>query len=192
MNIKNKAFFVDRDGVVNRMVRYEGGWDSPQKPEDVVLVDGIAEVVGQANKKNIPVVEISNQPGVAKGKMNGEQSRAIEERVHELLKSQGVRIDYKYICQHHPKGVVPELTMVCECRKPKPGLLLQAARELNIDLEKSFFLGDKAADVQAGKAAGCKTIIYLHDEDVPEKVEEARNAPADYKVNSLKEVVKLI
>ena len=192
MSVKNKAFFVDRDGVVNRMVRYEYGWDSPQKPEDVVLVDEIVEVIEWANKKRIPVVEISNQPGVAKGKMTREQSMAIEEKVHKLLKIRGVRIDYKYICQHHPKGVVPELTMVCECRKPKPGLLLQAARELNIDLPSSFFLGDKAADAAAGKAAGCKTIIYLHDEDVPEKVEEARNAPADYKVQSLKEVVKLI
>lgn len=174
------------------MVRYQTGWDSPQKPEDIKLVKGIIEVVKWANEKKIPVIEISNQPGAAKGKMTREQLDAIEARVHKLLREQGVKIDYKYICLHHPKGVVPKLTMDCECRKPKPGLLLQAAKELNIDLSRSVFLGDKASDVLAGKAAGCKTVIYLHDEDVPEKVEEARNAPADYKVHSLKDVVKLI
>ena len=180
----NLAFFIDRDGVMIKMVRYDYGWDSAQKPKDVRLVEGVEKVVGWANRKSIPVIEISNQPGVAKGKMNQKTSEAIEKKTHELLAKKGVKVNNVCICPH--------LDGECECRKPKPGLLLQAAKELNIDLKSSVFLGDKKSDVDAGKLVGCKTIIYLHDEDLPEKVEEAKRAKADYKVRSMKEVLAVL
>lgn len=186
---KTRALFIDRDGVINRMILYADKWDSPQKPDDVKLVVGVAEVIKWANSKKILVIEITNQPGLAKGKQTPETASAIEERVQTLLKDKGVRIDHAYTCPHHPMGVVPELTMECECRKPKPGLLLQAAKELNIDLSKSIFLGDKDSDNQTGKAVGCSTIIFLHDEDELKKVIAAKNSTADYKVTSLSEVV---
>lgn len=193
MKLKNKpALFLDRDGVINHMANYSGSWDSPQKPEDVKLMDGIEKVLKWANKQKITVVEVSNQPGVAKGKMQKETSDAIESRVHELLKEHSIHIDQIYTCPHHPKGVVPELTMDCNCRKPKPGLLLQAAKELKIDLARSVILGDKSFDVEAGKMAGTKTIIFLHHEDELQKVEEAKKATADYKVNSLDQTIPIL
>lgn len=189
---KKRALFIDRDGVMIHLVKYEYGWNSAQKPKDVRLVDGVEKVIAWANKRDLPMIEISNQPGVAKGKMSREKSAAIEARVHELLLQRGAKIGKAYIYLHHPNGMVPELTRECECRKPKPGLLLQAKRELGIDLNESVFLGDKASDVQAGKAAGCKTIILLHNEDSPEKVEQAEKVAADYRVRSLKQVIPIL
>ncbi len=187
-----KALFLDRDGVINRMVKYDPEWDSPKKPEDVVLVDGIVKVIESASKKGLLVVEITNRPEVAKGCFSQALADAIEARVHQLLSKSGARVDKVYTCPHHPNGVVPELTMACECRKPKPGLLLRAARELNIDLTRSVFLGDKASDIEAGKAAGSKTILYLHQEDELQKVEAAKNSNADYKVSSMSEILSVL
>ena len=189
-----KALFLDRDGVVNEMVTYPGDepFDSPQKPEDVVLVEGIVKAIKWCNDRKIPVIEITNQPGVAKGKMTKETAQEIELKVQQLLAKEGAKVDRIYTCPHHPRGRVPELTMDCDCRKPKPGLLIKAAHELNIDLGQSVVLGDGSSDVGAGQAAGCKTIIYIHNNNLPNKVEEARQGPADYKVNDLSEVIKLL
>jgi D-glycero-D-manno-heptose 1,7-bisphosphate phosphatase len=186
------ALFLDRDGIINRMVLYEGGWDSPQDPQDVVLVDDIEKVISWANKKGIVVIEISNQPGVAKGKMDQKTSDAIEERIHRLLGDGGAFIDKVYICPHHPQALVPGLKAVCNCRKPKPGLLIKAAEDLKIDLGISVFLGDKASDVEAGRNAGCKTIIFIHTQDDDDKLEEAKRAKADYRLFEIKEAIPIL
>lgn len=184
--------FLDRDGVINRMVRYEYGFDSPQSPGDVLLVSGIVELIKWVNTKGIKVIEVTNQPSVAKGKMSIETSSEIENEIDVLLNKDGAYIDKKYICYHHPKGVVAGLSIDCDCRKPKPGLLIQAAKEFDIDLSKSVFLGDKSTDVNCGKMAGCKTMILLHSEDEPEKIEAARTAGADYKVGSHNESIEYL
>jgi D-glycero-D-manno-heptose 1,7-bisphosphate phosphatase len=163
----------------------DGIYDSPQSIEQVSLVNGIEKIIGWANINGIKVVEISNQPAVAKGKMSLSTSDEIEEKIDSLLKNKKVRIDKKYICYHHPSSG-------CECRKPKPGLLIQAAKELDIDLKNSVFLGDRDWDVLAGKAAGCKTIVYLFKEDSPEKLKFAMESLADYKVWSLDEALTII
>ena len=187
------ALFLDRDGVINRVVRNNAGeYDSPQSVEQTSLVEGIDKLIGWANLRGISVVEITNQPSVAKGKISMEMSDKIERRVNDLLMDRGVRIDKKYICYHHPKGVVPELTIDCECRKPKPGLLISAAKEMEIDLDKSVFLGDRDWDVLAGRAVGCKTILFLFSEDSAEKIEFAKKSPADYKVWSMSEALTII
>ena len=187
------ALFLDRDGVINRMAEYEYGWDSPQRAEDVVLVPGIVEVIRWANNRSVPVIEISNQPGVAKGKLSQSESRAIQRKVEYLLGQKGVRLDKVYVCPHHPNGAVPKLTRECNCRKPMPGLLLRAAEEMGLDLEKSVFLGDKETDVLAGKAARCITIIFVHDEDDPEKVAKtAAITVAGDKIQSLFDAIKLL
>jgi D-glycero-D-manno-heptose 1,7-bisphosphate phosphatase len=186
------VLLIDRDGIINHLVHYQHGWDSPQKPQDIKLIRGIEKIIAWANKNNVLVVEISNQPGVAKGKMTKKTSDTIENVIHKLLKDMNTHIDYSYICNHHPNGVVPNLTKECICRKPKPGLILQAAREQHIDLKKSIFLGDKESDVLAGKNAGCKTLIYLHTHDLPDKVEKAKNAEADYKINRLSDALPVL
>lgn len=187
-----RALFLDRDGVICHMVNYPSGFDSPQQVEDMRLVDDIDKVVRIVKEKGWIVIEISNQPGVAKGKQTQELSDEIEQKVHTLLKEKGVDVDAIYSCNHHPQGVISELTIECDCRKPKPGLLLRAADKHNVDLPSSIFYGDKANDVQASIAAGCKSMILLHTEDTPKKVEEAKNAPADFKVKSHKEACEII
>lgn len=187
-----KALFLDRDGVINRMVKYAHGWDSPQGPEDVELVDGIEKIIGWANEYNIPLIEVSNQPGVAKGKMDQKTSDAIEEKIHRLLKEKGSVIDKTYICPHHPEAVIPELRVICDCRKPKPGLLIKAAGELSIDLKKSLILGDKENDVLAGKSAGCKTIIFIHNKDEDDKVASAKKGRADYSISEMSEALPIL
>lgn len=183
-----RALFLDRDGVICRMVKYHYGWDAAQKPEDVRLVKGISSLIRSASEKGLLIVEVSNQPGVAKGKMNQTTSDSIERRVHNLLLEQGAPIEHVYICPHHPKAVISELSVECNCRKPKPGLLIRAAEELRIDLTKSIFLGDKASDALAGSAVGSQTIIYLHEEDEVEKVDEAEKADADFKSKEIGEI----
>lgn len=187
-----RALFLDRDGLICHMVKYPSGFDNPQQVEDVRLIKGIADVIQLAKSKNWQVIQISNQPGVAKGKQTQQLAADIESRVHNLLREANVGVDATYICQHHPQGVVPQLAIECDCRKPKPGLLLQAAKEHNINLPSSIFYGDKASDVQASEAAGCKSMILLHDEDTLEKVTEAHDAPADFKVNSHQEALNII
>ncbi len=192
MNRTEGCLFLDRDGVMNHLVKYGESYDSPQKPEDVELVVGIVDLVQWANEQGIEVVEVSNQPGVAKGKQTPKLCADIDKQVHDLIRQGGARIDHTYICLHHPKGIVPELTIECDCRKPKPGLFFQAQKELGIDLSSSIMLGDKASDAAAGYAAGCTTIIFLHQEDVPEKVAEAYACKADYKVTSLAEALEIL
>ncbi|MBI2593031.1 HAD-IIIA family hydrolase [Candidatus Daviesbacteria bacterium] len=190
--MEKRALFIDRDGVINQMIRYENGWDSPQKLTDVKLVEGIGEVILWANIHKIPVIEISNQPGVAKGKMSQKVSDAIEEKVHKLVKKKGAFINRAYVCYHHPKAVIKKFKEICDCRKPKPGLLLQAAKDLKIDLEQSVMLGDKISDAEAGRASGCKTIIFVHDNDTEDKAGEAKKAKADYRVFKISEITPLL
>lgn len=194
MNKKLVAvLFIDRDGVINHLVPSKSeNFDSPQKPKDVKLIEGIVDVITWANKHGILTIEVSNQPGVAKGKMDMKTLESIEARVHELLKMSGAEISKVYQCFHHPRGVVTKLTKECDCRKPKPGLLIKAAAKLSIDLEKSIMLGDNASDVEAGKNAGCKTIIFLHGEDTPEKIARAKKVEADYKVTKISEVISIL
>lgn len=192
--MRTEALFLDRDGVIDEMVAYQGSepFDAPQSPEDVVLVDGIADVIKWANKNGVLVIEATNRPEVAKGKMDRATATAIENRVQQLLIKSGARVDKIYNCPHHPHGIVPALTTDCSCHKPKPGLLLQAAKDLRLDLTKSLMIGDGASDVEAGKAAGCRTILLSHDRNLPEKVEAAQKAPADFRVKSCREITPLL
>lgn len=187
-----KVLFLDRDGVINRMVHYPHGWDSPQKASDVSLVPDIETIVLWANKRQIPVVLITNQPGVAKGKMTQKTADHIHQSIFEKLLSAGATIDKEYICPHHPNAVVTSLQSVCRCRKPSPGLLEMAAEEMNIDFSHSLFLGDKATDIIAGKSVGLKTILYIHSDDEPEKVAEAFLSEADHRVDRLIDVLPIL
>lgn len=186
------ALFLDRDGVLNKMVHYATGWDSPQKPEDVRLVTGIEDVISWANARNIPVIEISNQPGVAKGKMTQKTADAIENRIHELLHEKNSKVDAVYICPHHPDAKIVSLRKNCECRKPKPGLLFKVSKDLNIYLSNTLFIGDKATDVEAGTAAGTKTILYMHSEDDTEKLQALKSCEPSYKIESINDAISIL
>jgi D-glycero-D-manno-heptose 1,7-bisphosphate phosphatase len=139
------------------------------------------------------VVVISNQPGIAKGKFSLELLQAMTDKMLAQLAQGGARLDAIYYCHHHPEGVVEPYRKVCECRKPKPGLLLAAAADLNIDLSRSIFIGDGITDIKAGQAAGVTTMLIYASSPLYLSTELARqNVAPDHIVSSLDEAVALI
>jgi D-glycero-D-manno-heptose 1,7-bisphosphate phosphatase len=155
------AAFLDRDGTLNEFAPDpdSGVPESPLRIADVRLIEGAAAGARQLAQAGFALVCVSNQPAAAKGKLSLEGLYAIHERVLELLREEGVRLDASRLCLHHPEGVVPELSGRCGCRKPAPGMLLDAAEELGLDLASSWMLGDTDSDVIAGHAAGCRAVL---------------------------------
>ncbi len=157
----NRAVFLDRDGVINAALYdpVEGKPDSPYRLEDLRLLPGVARAVRAINEMGFLAIVVSNQPGVAKGKCDYAFLEAVNAEIAARLAGEGARLDATYYCLHHPDAVDESLRVECDCRKPQPGLLLRAAQELSIDLAGSFMVGDSLGDVEAGLAAGCRTIL---------------------------------
>jgi D-glycero-D-manno-heptose 1,7-bisphosphate phosphatase len=155
------AAFLDRDGVLNELVidPDTGQPESPLQLADVRLIAGAAAGAAALRGAGYALVCVTNQPAAAKAKVSADELGAIQRRVCELLGAEGVRLDGWRMCLHHPDGVVPELTAPCACRKPAPGMLLDAAAELKLDLSRSWMIGDSNSDVAAGRAAGCWTVL---------------------------------
>lgn len=156
-----RAVFLDRDGVINAMVydAEHGLVDSPANPAQFKLLPDVAPALRLLSAAGWLAVVVSNQPGIAKGKLTPALLDAITKRMHAQLAAEDARLDGVYYCLHHPEAVLAEYRQVCACRKPQPGLLLQAAADLQIDLARSVMVGDGVADVQAGRAAGCRTVF---------------------------------
>jgi D-glycero-D-manno-heptose 1,7-bisphosphate phosphatase len=159
-----RAVFVDRDGVINEPAwdPLDGRYESPVDPSDVVLVEGAIGGLRELAVAGYLIVVASNQPAAAKGKASLDQLRAVHERVVGLLADSGIALDDWRYCFHHPDGSDPELRGACECRKPAPGMLLDAAAEHAIDLAASWMVGDSDTDVLAGQRAGCRTVLVQH------------------------------
>lgn len=159
-----RAAFLDRDGVLNALVRDpdSGQFESPLHPRDVRLMPGAAAAAQRLAGAGFALVGASNQPAAAKGKIALEQLLEVQERLLELLRAEGVRFDGFHLCLHHPDAAVAKLSGPCECRKPAPGMLLEAAAELELDLPSSWMIGDTDTDIGAGRAAGCRTALIEH------------------------------
>jgi D,D-heptose 1,7-bisphosphate phosphatase len=155
------AAFLDRDGVLNELVWFEeaGIVDSPFHEDQVRLIEGAADGVRRLRELGLPVFVVSNQPGIAKGHFGPDRLRRITQRLLDLLAERGASLDGVYYCLHHPRARVPQLRAVCDCRKPRPGLLTRAAAEHDLDLAHSIMVGDALTDVEAGLAAGCRTVL---------------------------------
>lgn len=158
------AAFLDRDGVLNELVPdpSSGQPESPLRADDVRLLPGVAAAANELARAGYALVCVSNQPAAAKGKVSVEQLHAVHARVLDLLGRDGVRLDASRLCLHHPDGSISELSGPCDCRKPAPGMLLDAAEALGLDLAASWMLGDTDTDVAAGHAAGCRTVLIEH------------------------------
>ena len=158
-NLKNKqkAIFLDRDGTINKYVGFL------RKEEEFELLSGVAEAIKKINKSGYLAVVVTNQPVIARGEVTFEGLETIHNKMETLLGKEGAYLDAIYFCPHHPhsgyEGEVKALKIECDCRKPKPGMLLKAAKDLNIDLNQSYMVGDGENDIKAGKAAGCKTVL---------------------------------
>ena len=153
---KQKAIFLDRDGTINRYVGFL------RKTEELELLPDAAEAIKLINTSGYLAVVVTNQPVIARGEVTWDKLQEIHNKMETELGKQGAYLDAIYYCPHHPhkgyEGEIPELKFDCDCRKPKPGMLIKAAQDLNIDLEKSWMIGDSDSDVEAGNAAGCKKI----------------------------------
>lgn len=163
-NLKNKqkAIFLDRDGTINKYVGFL------RKEEQFELLEGVSEAIRKINRSGYLAVVVTNQPIIARGEVTYAGLQNIHNKLETLLGKDGAYLDGIYFCPHHPdngyEGEVKELKIDCECRKPKPGLLLHAAKYLNIDLERSWMIGDGKNDVLAGKNAGCRTALIGSDD----------------------------
>jgi D-glycero-D-manno-heptose 1,7-bisphosphate phosphatase len=153
--------FVDRDGVINELVPdpVSGRPESPLRPGELTLIPGAATALAHLADAGWRLIGVSNQPAAAKGLTSLEELEAVQARVLDLLAADGVHFDAFKLCLHHPDGVVPELTGACDCRKPAPGMLLEAARELDLDPAGSWMIGDTDGDITAGRTAGCRTVL---------------------------------
>lgn len=158
-NLKNtqKAVFLDRDGTINK---YKGFM---RDIDEFELIPGVAKAIKKINSSGYLCIVVTNQPVIARGEVTYEQLDEIHNKMETLLGLEGAYIDGLYYCPHHPhkgyEGEIPELKIECDCRKPKPGMLLNAAKDFNIDLSRSYMVGDGENDIKAGNAAGCKTIL---------------------------------
>lgn len=154
---KQKAVFLDRDGTINI---YKGFL---RNISDFELIPGVAGAIRRINESGYLCIVATNQPVIARGEVTYTQLAEIHQKLETELGYQGAYIDGLYYCPHHPhrgyEGEIPELKIVCDCRKPKPGMLLKAAADFNIDLAQSFMVGDGENDVKAGLAAGCRSIL---------------------------------
>ena len=154
---KQKAIFLDRDGTINKYVGFLKNID------DFELIDGVAPAIRKINESGYLAIVVTNQPVIARGEVSFEKLEEIHNKMETLLGKEGAYLDAIYYCPHHPhkgyEGERPELEIDCNCRKPKPGMLLKAAEDFNIDLSQSWMIGDGENDVRAGINAGCKTVL---------------------------------
>lgn len=151
--MRRPALFLDRDGVIVEEVHYLS------RPSQLSLIPGSAEAIALLNRNRVPVVVVTNQSGVARGLYPHSRIGEIHSGLDSLLAEHGAHIDGYYYCPHHPtKGLLPYRT-ACECRKPRPGMLLRAALEFHLDLSRSYMVGDRMSDLEAGSNAGCRPIL---------------------------------
>lgn len=150
-----KAAFLDRDGVIN----IDHGYVST--PEQFEFIDGVFEACRLLQAKGYLLVVVTNQSGIGRGYYTEAQFHQLTDWMRQQFSAQGVKLDAVYFCPHHPEKALAEYQQECTCRKPHPGMLLQAMNDLNIDPLQSLMLGDKAADMQAADAAGVKRKVLV-------------------------------
>ena len=162
--MKQRAVFLDRDGTLVHPRHY------PSRPADLRIYAGITAHLRRLQSAGFRLVVITNQAGIARGYFSEADLRRMHDYLTAELAKEGVRLDAIYYCPHHIQGIIPEFARSCDCRKPRPGMLLQAAADLKLDLRRSWFVGDILDDVEAGNRAGCRTILVdLGTEPVPDQ-----------------------
>ena len=166
-----RAIFLDRDGTINKYVGFLRNTD------EFELIPGVTEAIKKINSSGYLAIVVTNQPVIARGEVTVSELQLIHNMMETLLGAEGAYLDAIYYCPHHPhkgyEGEIPELKIDCDCRKPKPGMLLKAAKDCNIDLNQSWMIGDGENDIKAGKAAGCKTALIGEGEYGQDKAGES-------------------
>jgi D-glycero-D-manno-heptose 1,7-bisphosphate phosphatase len=188
---KNTAVFLDRDGTINEEVGYLDSLDK------LKIIPGAYEAIRLINESEMKAVVISNQAGVARGLFPEDFVKITHEYLQNALRKKGAYIDNFYYCPHHPTEGIELYRQDCNCRKPAPGMLLRAAQDLNIDLTKSYLVGDRFRDMEAAKKAGVKGVLVktgygqeLLQDDGPDKATE--EGKPDFIAADILEAVKWI
>jgi len=181
----NRAVFLDRDGVITQEPPHYAHELSQLK-----LIPKSADAIRLLNENGFVVIVASNQAGIAHGYYREEDAILFHQAMKENLAKEGAYIDAIYYCPHHPEAKIERYRVDCNCRKPKPGMLTRAESELNIDLKQSFIVGDKLSDIEAGKRAGCKTIMVRTGYGVEEL--KSNEIDCDYVANDLHDAVQHI
>lgn len=155
------AVFLDRDGTINQDVDYLS------RAEDVELIPGAGQAIARLNRAGLAVVVVSNQSGLARGYFDWGDLAKVQAEINRQLAEHGAKVDAYYVCPHlpPPQGKVYELAIECDCRKPKPGLIMRAASQMALDLEESFMVGDRQRDVSSGRAANLTSILVETGQD---------------------------
>jgi histidinol-phosphate phosphatase family protein len=183
--IAEPVIFLDKDGTLVRDLPYNAD------PSKIILEEGAASGLRRLAGAGCHFVVVSNQSGVARGFFKEEALQAVADRLGQVLaESAGVTLDGFYYCPHHPQGSVAEYAVECGCRKPQPGMLIKAAQALGIDLRKAWMVGDILDDVEAGKRAGCRTILIDNGHETLWKCGSFRSP--DFTASSLEEAAEII
>lgn len=182
----NKAVFLDRDGVITE--------DPPHyahRVDQVRIITGSGEAIRLLNGAGFQVIVVSNQSGVAKGYYKEHDIELFNQEMKRQLSLEGAYVDAEYYCPHHPEGIVKEYCKSCTCRKPQPGMLIQAAKQHRIYLEESFMVGDKFTDIEAGNSVNCRTIFVLtgHGKDEVSSLKGSTVPVAVNLLNAVKEYI---
>ena len=147
------AVFLDRDGVIIEEIGHL------RRMSEVELIPGSADAIKMLNDRSIPVIVVTNQSVIARGICSEEEVKEIHAYLSSLLMGHGAKVNRFLVCPHHPTFGTKAYRILCDCRKPNPGLLLRAAQECDLDLDRSYMIGDKETDIMSGYRAGCKTIL---------------------------------
>ena len=185
-DIRNKAVFLDRDGVINKNIFYPSSneWESPRVLEDFKFIDGVFSSLEKLQEKRFLLFIVTNQPSYAKGKTTLRDLKKILDFCEKEFAKNNIIITKTYCSFNHPSSIIPKLAMACKYRKPSPGALLEAAKDFDIDLTKSWMIGDRKTDVECGKNAGTKTIRIISENN--------SNSNADFIVANITEATKII
>lgn len=182
------AVFLDRDGTINEQMGYINHICRFQ------LLPGAAEAIKMLNDADIPVVVISNQSGLARGYFPEELLDAVHDKMNGLLAEKGAHVDGIYYCPHHPEAKEERFRAACNCRKPKPGLVLRAAEEMHLDPEQSFVVGDRWSDIKTAANCGATSILVRtgYGRGDEEYIGPQQDIQPDYKAEGLMEAVQWI
>ncbi len=188
------AVFLDRDGVINKIVYHTelGILDTPFTVSQFKLLPKVGAAIRMINSLGLKTIVVSNQPGIAKRHFDTPTLKAIDKKMQTGLSKQNAKLDGVYYCLHHPQAEDKRYKKNCRCRKPKPGLLSQAKKDFDLNLKKCYMIGDGITDIQAGRAVGCTTfLIGNHKCDLCRLLSEKKIKP-DFIVPNLYQATKYI
>ncbi len=169
-----KCAFLDRDGVINRDSGYLYRW------EDFEFLPGAVTAMAQLHQAGFTLIVITNQSGIARGYYSEADYQQLTQRMRNHLTAQGIPLTDVYHCPHHPKGSVAPYAIQCDCRKPAPGMILQAVKEHGITLSESLLIGDKLSDIQAARAAKIGRSYLVLSENIESRKEDGMEADGVY------------